>query len=469
VAQQRRHHNRSGRSSAKGRKDSATGFMLTIQDGRQRGEEYFFESDATVGRTDENSIILIDDSISRRHSHVFGKRGVFMVEDAGSSNGTRLNGKILGQPEVLKDGDYITCGTVNLMFTNIEADAAGDPTVVISLTDKQKEKLDTEIVQLSLGDKVAQMWGNPRGRLMMMASAILVALLLGGLLLKVIAPKKNKVKVIPDQSEFSIDYREANWGSFLENFFGQCSGCMPHKSSLKLVFQVAAADTRVVLSYAAGMIEKDKEVDILLNGARVRYAEWAPPNQPKYNFMVDLYRAAKQNPKIKLNVGENTIEFRNLYNHPDTRQGDGNEEWVVFYVRIKTTQLPKPNLEKASEDYSLAKQRFEQRELNPTNYREALIKFYRVIDLLELAELEKPENGQFNAMYKDSSRTIGILNRELDHLFEISLGKAQELARTDDVKEMKRTKLDLQEKVENFPPEDPRRQKLELIIRDLSE
>jgi hypothetical protein len=184
---------------------------------------------------------------------------------------------------------------------------------------------------------------------------------------------------------------------------------------------------------------------------------------------VDLYRAAKQNPKIKLNVGENTLEFRNLYNHPDTRQGDGNEEWVVFYVRIKTTQLPKPNLEKASEDYSLAKQRFEQRELNPTNYREALIKFYRVIDLLELAELEKPENGQFNAMYKDSVRTIAILNRELDHLFEISLGKAQELARTDDVKEMKRTKLDLQEKVENFPPEDPRRQKLELIIRDLVE
>ncbi len=355
------------------------------------------------------------------------------------------------------------------MFTNIEADAAGDPTVVISLTDKQKEKLDTEIVHLSLGDKVAQMWGNPRGRLMMMASAILVALLLGGLLLKVISPKKSTVKVIPDQSEFTVEYREANWGSFLENFFGQCSGCIPHKSSLKLVFQVAAPDTRVVLSYAAGMIEKDKEVDILLNGALVRHAEWAPPNQPKYNFIVDLYRAAKQNPKIKLNVGENTLEFRNLYNHPDTRQGDGNEEWVVFYVRIKTTQLPKPNLEKASEDYSLAKQRFEQRELNPTNYREALIKFYRVIDLLELAELEKPENGQFNAMYKDSVRTIAILNRELDHLFEISLGKAQELARTDDVKEMKRTKLDLQEKVENFPPEDPRRQKLELIIRDLVE
>ena len=469
MAQQRRHHNRSGRATAKGRKESASGFMLTIQDGRQRGEEYYFESDATIGRTDENAIILIDDSISRRHSHVFGKRGVFMVEDAGSSNGTRLNGKILGQPEVLKDGDYITCGTVNLMFTNIEADAAGDPTVVISLTEKQKEKLDIEIVHLSLGDKIAQVWATPRGRLLMMVSAGFLAFMIGLLLLKGLSPKKNVVAVVPDQSETAIDYREANWGSFLDNYFGECSGCIPHKSSVKIVFQVAAPDTRVVLTYAAGMIEKDKEVDILLNGVRVRYAEWAPPNQPKYNFMVDLYRAAKQNPKIKLNVGENTIEFRNLYNHPDTRQGEGNEDWVVFYIRVKTTQLPKPNLEKASEDYSLAKQRFEQRELNPTNYREALIKFYRVIDLLELAELEKPENGQFNAMYKDSARTIQILNRELDHLFEISLGKAQELARSDDEKETKRTKQDLQEKVENFPPEDPRRQKLELIIRDLSE
>ncbi len=469
MAQQRRHHNRSGRASAKGRKESATGFMLTIQDGRQRGEEYYYESDATIGRTDENSIILIDDSISRRHSHVFGKRGVFMVEDAGSSNGTRLNGKLLSAPEVLKDGDYITCGTVNIMFTNIEADAAGDPTVVISLTEKQKEKLDTELVHLSAGEKMSQMWATPRGRLMMMAAAVLVALMLGGLLLKAVAPKKTKVVVIPDQSEVAVEYREANWGAFLDTYFGECSGCTPHKSSLKLVFQVAAADTRVVLTYAAGMIEKDKEVDILLNGTRVRYAEWAPPNQPKYNYTVDLYRAAKQNPKIKLSVGENTLEFRNLYNHPDTRQGSGNEEWVVFYVRIKTTQLPKPNLEKASEDYSLAKQRYEQRELNPTNYREALVKFYRVIDLLELADLEKPENAQFNAMYKDAVRSISILNRELDHLFEISLGKAQELARTDDAKEIKRTKLDLQEKVENFPPEDPRRQKLELIVRDLSE
>ena len=145
MAQQRRHHNRSGRASAKGRKESATGFMLTIQDGRQRGEEYYYESDATIGRTDENSIILIDDSISRRHSHVFGKRGVFMVEDAGSSNGTRLNGKLLSAPEVLKDGDYITCGTVNIMFTNIEADADGDPTVVIPLTDMQNAKLETEL------------------------------------------------------------------------------------------------------------------------------------------------------------------------------------------------------------------------------------------------------------------------------------------------------------------------------------
>lgn len=443
--------------------------MLTIQDGRQRGEEYYFESDATIGRTEENTIVLIDDSISRNHAHVWGKRGVFMVEDAGSSNGTRLNGKILVQPEVLKDGDYITAGTVNIMFTNIDTEAAGEPTVVIQLNDKQKEKLDHEVVSLSMGEKFNQLWSKPTGRLGITLTAVMLALVLGKLILMAVQPKEKVVQQIPDQSEVVVEYRENAWTSFLENYFGECYGCIPHKHSLKLSFQVAAPETRVVLTYAAGMIEKDREVEILLNGQRVRYAEWAPPNQPKYNYYVDLYRASKQNPEIKLHVGENILEFRNLYNHPETIQGSGNEQWVVFYVRIKTTQLPKPNLERASEDYTLAKEQFDRREQHPSNYRESLIKFYRVIDLLELANLETPDMAQFNAMYKDSVRTIAILNRELDHIFDISLGKAQEILRTVDTREMKKTQLDLQEKLENFPPEDPRRQKLEVIIRDLSE
>lgn len=443
--------------------------MLTIQDGRQRGEEYYFETEATIGRIEENSVAIIDDSVSRNHAKVYGRRGVFMVEDNGSSNGTRLNGKVILQPEVLKDGDYITVGTVNVMFTNLDSEAAGHPTVVIQLTEKQKEKLDHEAAHISFGEKFQQMWNRPSGRLQLMLGAIVLAILLGGLLLKLVQPKKKVVIVEEDQSEVPVDYREANWASFLENYFGNCSGCTLHKYSLKLNFQLTSTDTRVMLSYAAGMIEKDKEVDILLNGERVRYAEWAPPNQPKYNYTVDLYRATRQNPKIKLKVGTNTVEFRNLYNHPEFGKKNANEEWVVFYVRIKTTPLPKPNLEKAAEDYQLGKQRFEQRELSPMNYQEALVKFYRVQDLLELADLEKPENAQFLAMYKDAQRSIQVINRELDSVFESAVGKMQELSRIEDEKVRKRTKSELKERLESFPPEDPRRQKLEALIRDIAE
>ena len=467
MAQQRRHHNR--RSTATGKKEQPAGFMLTIQDGRQRGEEFYFETEATIGRTEENSVAIIDDSVSRNHAKVYGRRGVFMVEDNGSSNGTRLNGKVILQPEVLKDGDYITVGTVNIMFTNLDSEAAGHPTVVIQLTEKQKEKLDREITHISVGEKFQQMWNQPRGRLIIMVSTVVLAILLGGLLLKAVRPKPKVVLVEADQSENPIDYRESNWTSFLENYFGNCSGCIPHKYSLKLNFQLTSTDTRVILTYAAGMIEKDKEVDILLNGERVRYADWAPPNQPKYNYTVDLYRATKQNPKIKLKEGINTVEFRNLYNHPEFGKQNVNEEWVVFYIRLKTTPLPKPNLEKAAENYQLGKQRFEQRELNASNYQEALLKFYRVQDLLELADLEKPENAQFLAMYKDSLRSIQVLNRELDSVFESAVGKILEMSRIEDEKVRKQTKADLKERLESFPMEDPRRQKLEALIRDITE
>ena len=34
---------------------------------------------------------------------IYGMRGVYLVEDLGSSNGTRLNGELIEGPEVLRD------------------------------------------------------------------------------------------------------------------------------------------------------------------------------------------------------------------------------------------------------------------------------------------------------------------------------------------------------------------------------
>jgi pSer/pThr/pTyr-binding forkhead associated (FHA) protein len=459
----KRHH-----SKRKGSKSEGRGFILSIQDGRHRGEEYNFETEATMGRTDDNSIVIIDDSISRNHSRVWGKRGVFLVEDLGSSNGTRLNGKVLLGQDVLKDGDYITVGVVNVMFQNLDIEDAGEQTAIIRLSDKQKEKLDFESADIDIKERFEKLWVTPKGRLSIILSGFILLLFIYLGISKMVSSGPAKQRIIPDESDVIVQYREASWERFLGNAFGHCGTCSPpHNHSAKISFSIPVENTRAVLTYAAGMIEKDREVEILLNGKRIQYAEWAPPNRPKYNFRIDLFRVAKLNPDINLKVGENIVEFRNLYNDPvKHKKGTKLEYWLIFYVRIKMTALPKSNLSEAEKNYSNAKQSFENRELNPSNYKNALEKFFKVIDLLELAPLHTSKMARFMAMYKDSERTVKILNRELDLFFRSVRASIIEASRITDAKQKNRAIHKLVEKLKRFPDSDLRKKKLTIDIED---
>jgi hypothetical protein len=51
-----------------------------------------------------------DESASRRHAYIIYRDGGFSLNDMGSTNGTFLNGKIVGKAK-LKDGDQIQIGT----------------------------------------------------------------------------------------------------------------------------------------------------------------------------------------------------------------------------------------------------------------------------------------------------------------------------------------------------------------------
>jgi serine phosphatase RsbU (regulator of sigma subunit) len=68
------------------------------------GREY------TLGRVTENEIVLSDGSISRRHARIFPRDDCWWVEDLGSKNGTKLNGRVLAEPAKLTPGDRIELG-----------------------------------------------------------------------------------------------------------------------------------------------------------------------------------------------------------------------------------------------------------------------------------------------------------------------------------------------------------------------
>ena len=61
-----------------------------------------------IGRINGNDMIMPDYAISKRHAIIDVESGIYYLRDAGSTNGTKLNGTRLGKKrEVLKDKDVI--------------------------------------------------------------------------------------------------------------------------------------------------------------------------------------------------------------------------------------------------------------------------------------------------------------------------------------------------------------------------
>ncbi|MGB0562032.1 MAG: adenylate/guanylate cyclase domain-containing protein [Spirulinaceae cyanobacterium] len=71
----------------------------------------------TVGRNAENNFVIPDSWISRNHALLqFTEANEFYLIDLGSRNGTFINGRRVGVPIVLRDGDRLAFGQTDLEF-----------------------------------------------------------------------------------------------------------------------------------------------------------------------------------------------------------------------------------------------------------------------------------------------------------------------------------------------------------------
>jgi hypothetical protein len=66
----------------------------------------------TFGRAPTNTVQLPDSFASGRHALLTLRTGRWWLEDAGSRNGTTLNGQLLEEPTVVSAGDVIGVGRV---------------------------------------------------------------------------------------------------------------------------------------------------------------------------------------------------------------------------------------------------------------------------------------------------------------------------------------------------------------------
>jgi pSer/pThr/pTyr-binding forkhead associated (FHA) protein len=79
----------------------------------------------TIGRAQNNDLILNTVYASRRHAWVWQQGDQFIIEDLGSTHGTYVNGQRLTMPRFLRNKDIVIMGQTRLTFHDRRFASAG--------------------------------------------------------------------------------------------------------------------------------------------------------------------------------------------------------------------------------------------------------------------------------------------------------------------------------------------------------
>ena len=81
--------------------------LLRIEDEEIKGRWSLDKSSTTIGRWEDNDVIVDDRWVSRYHACIRREDDHYVIEDLGSKNGTFVNGRRISEPTVLADGDQV--------------------------------------------------------------------------------------------------------------------------------------------------------------------------------------------------------------------------------------------------------------------------------------------------------------------------------------------------------------------------
>lgn len=90
------------------------GHLLDVNDG---AAHELRRNRVVIGRAATADLCLLEPEVSRSHAVVFRKAGAVWVDDLGSANGTRVNGRpVDGEPVAIRPGDQIEFGPATFAF-----------------------------------------------------------------------------------------------------------------------------------------------------------------------------------------------------------------------------------------------------------------------------------------------------------------------------------------------------------------
>jgi len=89
-------------------------FHLRMMKGVPAYGVYFIDRSASIGRSEESDIFLVDPSVSRNHATLMIENGSAEVRDLASTNGTFVNGERISGERRVVSGDVLTFGNTQM-------------------------------------------------------------------------------------------------------------------------------------------------------------------------------------------------------------------------------------------------------------------------------------------------------------------------------------------------------------------
>lgn len=93
------------------------GWIVPLQ-GPQRGELFTLSPVTTIGTDPKSTVVLNDKFMSSKHAEIKAENGVWVLRDAGSTNGTYVNNRRVDRHELV-DNDFIKFGSAMLKFKSL--------------------------------------------------------------------------------------------------------------------------------------------------------------------------------------------------------------------------------------------------------------------------------------------------------------------------------------------------------------
>ncbi|HCN76891.1 MAG TPA: hypothetical protein DIT13_06810 [Verrucomicrobiales bacterium] len=92
----------------------------------ESGEVELTAGFVSVGRADDNMLVIADESVSSHHGQIVQENGVWVFTDLGSTNGTKVDGQRVERVELDSGGAFVL-GSVECVFIGDSASPSPAP------------------------------------------------------------------------------------------------------------------------------------------------------------------------------------------------------------------------------------------------------------------------------------------------------------------------------------------------------